>query len=121
MIRRLAVAALIALATPSLAEEMTMTEAAAAASLHEGPLDVLAYREPGADGAVEVTASFAPRVVTMMSAAPTQRLLALRDGEDQRVSVPGYPQVLYRFLRHGPAVTISARRVAGPALVASGL
>ena len=38
-------------------------------------------------------------------------VMALGDGDDVAFSMPGYPQVLYRFLRTGGDVTVSVRRL----------
>jgi hypothetical protein len=106
LFRRIAAAAAVAaLAGPALAEEMTMSRAIEAASLHEGPLDMVAYYEPARDGALEVTATFAPREA---EAASMRVVMALRNGDDVAFGLPGYPQVLYRFVRTGQDVTVSA-------------
>ena len=103
-------------AGPALADQMTMTRAIQAASLHDGPLDMVAYYEPAPGGALEVTATFAPRKVTMMAAAPMRIVMALGEGDDVAFAMPGYPQALYRFVRSGEDVTVSVR----PVVVAPG-
>jgi hypothetical protein len=110
------IAALIA--GPALAEQMTMTRAIQAASLHEGPLDMVAYYEPAPGGVLEVIATFAPRVTTIMAAAPMRIVMGLGDGDDVAFAMPGYPQAMYRFARAGAAVTVSVRPVAAEARVA---
>jgi hypothetical protein len=110
---RFATALVVALsAGPALAEQMTMTHAIQAASLHEGPLDMVAYYEPAPGGVLEVTATFAPRVTAMMAAAPMRIVMALGDGDDVAFAMPGYPQAMYRFVRAGATVTVSVRPVA---------
>jgi putative glutamine amidotransferase len=94
---------------------MTMRRSIEAASLHEGPLDMVAYYEPAPSGALEVTATFASRVVRVMSAGPMRVLMALGDCDDVAFAMPGYPDALYRFVRAGDAVTVSVRRSARPA------
>ena len=113
MFRTLAAVALAAAASaPALADQMTMDRAIQAASLHDGPLDMVAYYRPAPDGALEVTATFAPRTVSMMAAAPTRMLVALAEGDDIAFAIPGYPQAIYRFARAGETVTVSVRPVA---------
>jgi hypothetical protein len=99
------------LAAPALAEQSSMSRPIEAASLHDGPLDMVGYYEPVSGGALEVTATFAPREVTMMSAAPMRIVMALGDGDDVAFSIPGYPQALYRFARSGATVAVSVRSV----------
>jgi hypothetical protein len=92
---------------------MTMRQPIEAASLHEGPLDMVAYYLPHAGGALEVTATFAahePRPHPE-PAPPMRIVMALGDGDDVAFAMPGYPGALYRFTRSGEAVTISVRPV----------
>ena len=49
------------LAVQAMAEESTMRRPIEAATLHEGPLDMVAYFQPGPDGTLVVTATFAAR------------------------------------------------------------
>jgi hypothetical protein len=115
--RRLAAAAVLAvLAGPGLAEEMTMSRTIEAASLHGGPLDMVAYYIPAAGGALEVTATFAARDAG--ATEPMRIVMALGDGDDVAFSMPGYPEALYRFVRAGAAVTASVREVRPPTLTA---
>jgi hypothetical protein len=125
MFRRFALAlAAGLLAAPALAEQSSMSNPIDAASLHEGPLDMVAYYEPAPHGALEVTATFAPRAVTMMAAAPMRIVMALSEGDDVAFSMPGYPDALYRFTRTGSTVAVSVRpveRVEAAASVKRGL
>lgn len=101
------------LAAPALAEQMIMTRAIEAASLHEGPLDMVAYYVPTEGGALKVTATFAayePQPETAYP-EPMRIVMALDDGDDVSFAMPGYPQALYRFTRAAEAVTVSVRRV----------
>jgi hypothetical protein len=109
-IRGAAVAAIAAalFAGPALAEETTVHQAIEAASLHEGPLDMVAYYVPVAGGALEVTATFATREVR---AEPMRIVMALGDGDDVAFAMPGHPQSLYRFVRAGDSITVSVRPV----------
>lgn len=95
---------LSAVSLPVSAEEMTITHPIAAATLHEGPLDMVAYYREVTPGTLEVTASFAP---TAQDSAPKRIVLALRDGDDVGFSIPGYRGANYGFARNGSAVTIS--------------
>ena len=94
---------------PGMAEEMTMTRAIEAASLHEGPLDMVAYYVAGPDGGLEVKALFAPR--DQYAAEPMRIVMVLGDGDDVAFAMPGFPQALYRFARAGEAVKVSVRQV----------
>jgi hypothetical protein len=107
--RRVLTVAAILLAGPVLAEETTVHRAIEAASLHEGPLDMVAYYVPVAGGALEVVATFAPREAP--AARPMRIVMALGDGDDVAFAMPGYPEALYRFARAGDAVTVSVRQV----------
>ena len=86
-----AAAALIA--SPVFAEEATLGRPIDAASLHDGPLDLVAYYVAAGD-ALEVTATFAARED---AGEPMRVVMALGDGEDVTFAMPGYPQALYRF------------------------
>ena len=55
----LAAGAAALLALPALADTMTMRAPIEAASLHDGPLDMVAYYVPAEGGTLEVTATFA--------------------------------------------------------------
>jgi hypothetical protein len=112
--RALAVVAAVLLAGPGLAEEATVTRAVEAASLHEGPLDMVAYYAETPGGALEVTATFAPRDAA--AAAPMRIVMALGDGDDVAFAMPGFPRALYRFSRSGEAVTVSVGEVVEPGL-----
>jgi hypothetical protein len=102
-----AVAAVL-LAGPTLAEQTTMSRAIEAASLHEGPLDMVAYYQPAPGGVLEVTATFASRDAR---AEPKRIVMGLGEGDDVAFAMPGYPQALYRFVRAGESVTVSVRPV----------
>ena len=86
---------------------MTMRAPIEAASLHDGPLDMVAYYVPAEGGTLEVTATFAEHEAT----PPMRIVMALGDGDDVAFAMPGYPQALYRFTRAGEAVTVSVRAV----------
>lgn len=116
-----AFAAWAGLAMQVLAEEATLGGSVEAVGLHDGPLDMEASYAAERRGALPVTATFAARTASMMSAAPMRLEMALGDGDDVTVSVPGYPQVVYRFLRNGGDVTVSVRRVPGIGPLAAGL
>jgi len=111
--RRAAAAIAVALlAGPALAEEMTMHEPIEAASLHEGPLDMVAYYVPVSSGALEVTATFAPHEPSAFN--PMRIVMALGDGDAVSFAMPGHLEALYSFVRAGTAVTVSVREVPVP-------
>jgi hypothetical protein len=111
-VRRVAAAIVLALvAGPGLADTAVMRRAIEAASLHDGPLDMVAYYVPAPDGALEVTATFARRWSRVTPGAPMRTVMALADGDDVAFAMPGYPEALYRFRRSGEEVTVSVRPV----------
>jgi hypothetical protein len=97
-----------ALALPALADEMTVDRPIAAASLHDGPLDMVAYYMP-AENDLKVTATFVGRED---GARPMRAVMLLADGDDVSFAMPGHLDALYRFVRNGPALAVSVRRVA---------
>ena len=105
-----ALVTLSALGVPALAEEITVDRPIVAASLHRRPLDMVAYYLPVGDG-LEVTATFVARDD---GARPMRVVMLLADGDDVAFAMPGHLGVLYRFLRRGPALSVSVRRVDGP-------
>jgi hypothetical protein len=104
------------LAVPALGEETVVRRPIEAASLHEGPLDMVAYYVPVAGGALEVTATFVARAT---QAQPMRIVMALGDGDDLAFAMPGHLHALYRFARAGEALTVSVRPV--PTIVPRGL
>jgi len=109
MFRLLASATLLAavFTTPAPAEQMTMTHAIEAASLHGGPLDMVAYFVPAANETLEVTATFAPRHVNERADASMRVVMGLADGDEVAFAMPGYQEALYRFTRSGETVIVS--------------
>jgi hypothetical protein len=101
-----------ALAVPAFAEQAVMTRPIEAASLHDGPLDMVAYYVPAEHGALEVTANFAPREPQPETAytEPMRIVMALNNGDDVSFAMPGYPQALYRFTRAAEGVAVSVLR-----------
>lgn len=106
MMKTIAMAALFgaALTMPAEAEQVTMSRPIAAGSLHEGPLDMVAYWIDGQDGALELTATFRARTP---SDEPMRVVMPLQDGDRLAFGMPGHPGALYRFGRSGREVTIS--------------
>ena len=94
----------IAAVAPAFAEEVTLSRAIAAGSLHDGPLDMVAYWIESPDGALEVTATFRDREG---DDAPMRIVMPLRDGDAVAFGMPGYDDALYSFARTGRAVSIS--------------
>ena len=86
------------------AEEVTISHALAAGSLHEGPLDMVAYWLDGPDGALELTATFRDRIT---DDEPMRVVMPLQDGDALSFGMPGYPSLLYTFARVQSDVTIS--------------
>ena len=106
----LAAALILAAAAPAPAEEARMTRPIEAGSLHEGPLDMVAYWTPRGD-AYELVATFAPKA----GGAPLRIVMALAEGDRAAFALPGHPQSLYGFARRGGVVEASVRAPRAPA------
>lgn len=108
MIRTTLFSALLATAAlPAFAEETSVAAPIEAASLHEGPLDMVAYYARTETGAYEVTATFADRELEKQMRV----VMALEDGDAVQFSMPLYPEARYGFARDGEALTVSAERL----------
>jgi hypothetical protein len=101
------------LMAPAQAEEVTISRALAAGSLHEGALDMVAYWIEVPDGALELTATFRDRAT---SDEPMRIVIPMQDGDALAFGMPGYDDSLYSFARSGQKISISveveANRVA---------
>jgi hypothetical protein len=95
------------------AEEVTISHALAAGSLHEGALDMVAYWLDGPDGALEVTATFRDRAT---DDEPMRIVMPMQDGDALSFGMPGYPSLLYTFARAQSDVMISV--VSKPDMIA---
>lgn len=89
---------------PAQAEEVTISRALAAGSLHDGALDMVAYWTEVPDGALEVTATFRDRAT---DDEPMRVVMPLQDGDAVAFGMPGYEVALYSFARSGQAISIS--------------
>jgi hypothetical protein len=92
------------LAVPVAAEEAVMSMPIQAASLHDGPLDMVAYWTNLDDGGFEVTATFIARTA---GAEPMRIAMRLAEGEDVSFGIPGHRSALYRFSRRDGIVDVS--------------
>jgi hypothetical protein len=103
-----ALAALLgtAMIAPAYAEEVTLSQAIAAGSLHDGPLDMVAYWVEVPDGALEVTATFRDAET---DDEPMRIVMPMRDGDAVAFGMPGYDDALYSFARSGSDVSISVK------------
>ena len=106
MIKTFALAAVFgaALIAPAHAEEDTISKAMAAGSLHEGPLDMVAYWLDGPDGALELTATFRDRAT---EDEPMRIVMPMQDGDALSFGMPGYRGPLYSFARTGREISMS--------------
>ena len=106
MMKTFALAALLGakLIVPAHAEEITISHALAAGSLHEGALDMVAYWTEVPDGALEVTATFRDPAT---NDEPMRVVMPMQDGDALAFGMPGYEGSLYRFARVGQEVSIS--------------
>ena len=104
--RMLALAVLLGATTiaSARAEEVTISQALAAGSLHEGALDMVAYWLEGPDGALELTATFRDRAT---DDEPMRIVMPMQDGDALSFGMPGYEASLYSFARTGQEITIS--------------
>lgn len=104
MITRFLAAALFLGAGTAAADQITLTKAMQAASLHEGGVDMVVYYLEEADH-FQVVATYAPKREPF---EPARMRMGLTDGDSVRFGVPGEPQVIYSFARAGDAITVSA-------------
>ena len=106
MIKTFALAAVFgaALIAPAQAEEVTISKPMAAGSLHEGPLDMVAYWMDGPEGSLELTATFRDRAT---DDEPMRIVMPMRDGDSLAFGMPGYRGLLYSFARTGREIGIS--------------
>ncbi len=104
--RMFALAALLGstLMAPAQAEEVTISQALAAGSLHEGALDMVAYWLEMPDGALELTATFRDRAT---DDEPMRIVMPMQDGDALAFGMPGYAGSLYSFARSGKDLNIS--------------
>ncbi|MBP7001537.1 hypothetical protein [Amaricoccus sp.] len=103
-----AAAVVLGFAAPGMAEEVSVAAPGVAASLHEGPLDMVAYygaAPEGAPGSMEVVATFAPKAGRGGHAL--RIAMALGDGDRVAFALPGYPATRYVFAREGGALTVA--------------
>ena len=89
---------------PAQAEEVTISQALAAGSLHDGALDMVAYWLDGPDGALELTATFRDRAT---DDEPMRIVMPMQNGDALSFGMPGYEDSLYSFARSGQQITIS--------------
>jgi hypothetical protein len=105
-----AVLAAALIAAPAAAEEVRIAAPIEAGSLHDGPLDMVLYYLPVAEGLLEVTGTYAPKA----GGEARRFVLGLSEGDAVSFATPGYPQATYRFSRAGmtvtAAVSVSPRR-----------
>ena len=94
------------LMTSAQAEEVTISQALAAGSLHEGALDMVAYWLDGPDGALELTATFRDRAA---DDEPIRIVMPMQDGDALSFGMPGYEASLYSFVRSGQEIRISVK------------
>lgn len=93
---------------PAVAGEVVMDRALEAGSLHDGAVDLVAYYLPAADGALEVTATYA----AADGGEPARLVMALADGDAIQFALPGHRETVYSFARTGERVTVTAAPVA---------
>jgi hypothetical protein len=96
----------MSLAASAVAEDAVMSKPIQAASLHEGPLDMVAYWTHLDDGGFEVTATFLARSA---GAQPMRIVMRLAEGDNVSFGLPGHPTALYRFARHDGVVDVSVQ------------
>jgi hypothetical protein len=92
------------LITPAHAEDVTISQALAAGSLHDGALDMVAYWLKVPDGSLELTATFRDRA---KDDEPMRLVMPMQDGDALAFGMPGYEGALYSFARSGQEISIS--------------
>ncbi len=92
------------LIAPAQAEEVTISRALAAGSLHEGALDMVAYWTEAPKSALELTATFRDRAT---DDAPMRIVMPMQDGDSLAFGMPGYRGPLYSFARTGREISMS--------------
>ncbi len=92
------------LSTTAGADTATLAKPIQAGSLHDGPLDMVAYYVPLEDEAYEVTATFIGR---MPGDQPMRIVMKLDEGDDVAFAMPGYRSAQYRFRRSDDVVDLS--------------
>ncbi len=102
------------LMAPAQAEEVTISRALAAGSLHEGALDMVAYWTEVPGGALEVTATFRDRAT---DDEPMRIVMPMQNGDALAFGMPGYQDSLYSFARSGQTVSVSVEII--PDMIAS--
>lgn len=96
----------LGLAAPALAEEVSVQAPGVAASLHEGPLDMVAYYGPAPEAGMEVIATFAPK--TGRGAHAMRIAMALGEGDRVSFAMPGFPATRYVFARTGETLSVES-------------
>lgn len=106
MIKIVSIAVLgsLALAGAAAAEEAVISAPLQAGSLHEGPLDMVAYYRPLGDDGLELTATFRARTA---EDEPMRVMMRLEDGDDVSFGMPGYRGSLYRFARSEQTISMA--------------
>lgn len=105
MFTRLLATALVLGAGTAAADQITLTKAMQAASLHEGGVDMVVYFLEETDH-FQVVATYAPNKQEPFE--PARMRMGLTDGDSVRFGLPGEPQVIYSFARTGDVVTVAA-------------
>ena len=104
MITRILATTLALTAGAASADQIELTKAMQAASLHEGGVDMVVYYLEQPDH-FEVVATYAPKREPY---EPARLRMGLVDGDDVSFGLPGEPQVIYGFARMGDTVTVTA-------------
>ncbi len=104
-----AAAATMMLVPSAFAGEIALKAPMQAQSLHEGTLDLVAYRRDLAEGGFEVTAAFRARTP---SGEPQVVKMLLADQDRVQFSMPQDLRTVYTFARAADQVTITAEPVA---------
>ncbi len=97
-------AALALMATPALADEITLTAPMASETLHEGGLDMNVYWVE-AEGGIEVVGTYVARAGAN---APARIRMLMQDGDKVAFGMPGVQDTLYSFERSGDALHVTA-------------
>ncbi len=97
-------ALLIAAVAPASADDIRLDRPMAAASLHDGGVDMVVYYLDHQDE-LEVVATYSQKGAY----EPARLRMALGDGDDVSFGLPGLSGASYRFTRTGAVVSVSAK------------
>lgn len=113
MIAKFAVACCVAL--PAVADSIRLEKAEQAASLHQAGVDMVVYYID-MDEHFDVVATFNDGTKSYL---PARLRMSMNEGDGVTFTVPGRPEISFRFERSGNVVEVRNRNTELPAVIAS--